>query len=132
NEELRQRGDEVDQLNHFLQAVFTSFGGGVAVIDQSRKIRIWNPGAEDLWGVREDEVRGVDFLEIDTGLPVARLEGGITNSLSGSDGDVSMVVDAVTRRGRAVECRVGITPLRADGQIDGALIIMEILAGSAN
>jgi len=129
NEELRLRGDEVDLLNHFLESVLSSFGGGVAVIDRDRRVRMWNSVAEELWGLREQEVRDVDLLEIDTGLPVGLLAAPLEAIFSGQDGEVSLVVDAFTRRGRAVQCRVAITPLRAENAVEGALIVMDADTG---
>jgi len=126
NEELRVRGDEVDQLNHFLQAVFTSFGGAVVVVDTSRRIRVWNPQAEEFWGLREDEVRGVDLLALDIGLPVNELARPLQACLARSQ-DGSVTVAAITRRGRKVECRVTLTPLHAKGTIDGALVVMDVV-----
>jgi two-component system CheB/CheR fusion protein len=126
NDELRVRGDEVDQLNHFLQAVFTSFGGAVVVVDTSRRIRVWNPQAEEFWGLREDEVRGVDLLTLDIGLPVNELARPLQACLARSE-DGSVTVSAITRRGRKVECRVTLTPLHAKGAIDGALMVMDVV-----
>jgi two-component system CheB/CheR fusion protein len=133
NEELRIRSDELDNLNHFLQAVLTSFRGGVVVVDTERRVRVWNPRAEDLWGVREDEVRDVDLAEVDIGLPVAELVPTLDDVLRGrrhgADGQDDLVLDAVTRRGRPARTRVSFTPLHADGTITGAILVMEVLDG---
>jgi two-component system, chemotaxis family, CheB/CheR fusion protein len=126
NEELRVRGDEVDELNHFLQAVFESFGGGVVVVDEQRHVRVWNHRAEDLWGAREDEVAGLDLLNVDIGLPLAELEQPLDEVLSGG-GTRTLTVDAVTRRGRPIVCRLAMTPLMSDGLVDGAIVVMEIV-----
>ncbi len=128
NDELRMRSDEVDTLNQFLQAVLTSFRGGVVVVDDDRKVRVWNPRSEDLWGVREDEVRDVDLAQVDIGLPIAELVPRLDDVLQGRrDGNEEIVLDAVTRRGRSARTRVSFTPLQSDGRVTGAILVMEVL-----
>jgi two-component system CheB/CheR fusion protein len=127
NEELRIRGDEVDQLNHFLQAILTSFRGGVVVLDSQRNVLVWNSQAADLWGLREEEVTGQDFLEIDIGLPTKRLRDALTATLEGNAQYEEIELDAITRRGRSVRCKVSITPLHSRGAADGAILVMEIV-----
>jgi two-component system CheB/CheR fusion protein len=126
NEELRIRGDEVDQLNHFLQAILTSFRGGVVVVDGQRKVLVWNAQAAELWGLREDEVTGQDFVAIDIGLPTAQLERALTSAIDGQSQYEEVELDAVTRRGRSVRCKVSITPLLTRGSTQGAILVMEL------
>ena len=82
--------------------------------------------------MREDEVRGVDVTTIDIGLPVAKLAESLDDCLNG-DAEVREIhLDAVTRRGRSVTCRVAIRPLFAGEVIDGAILVMELISnGSA-
>jgi two-component system CheB/CheR fusion protein len=127
NEELRLRGDEVDQLNHFLQAILTSFRGAVVVVDAQRKVLVWNAQAAELWGLREDEVTGQDFIAIDIGLPTARLEAALTATIDGRTQYEEVELDAITRRGRSVLCKVSVTPLLTRGSADGAILVMEIV-----
>jgi two-component system CheB/CheR fusion protein len=127
NEELRLRSDELDELNVFLQAILTSFGGGVVVVDTHRRVRIWNSRAEDLWGVREDEVRGEDLATIDIGLPVVQLISHLEAVLDSESSVGDIVVNATTRRGRSVRCRVGFTQLRSREQLSGAILVMDIV-----
>jgi two-component system CheB/CheR fusion protein len=126
NEELRLRSDEIDDLNHFLQAILTSFGGGVVVVDTQRRVRVWNSRAEDLWGLREDEVRGVDVTTIDIGLPVARLASPLKEVLDSADSVPDLTVDAITRRGKSVQCRLSFTPLRSHDRTTGAILVMDV------
>jgi two-component system CheB/CheR fusion protein len=127
NDELRIRGDEVDQLNHFLQAILTSFRGGVVVVDAQRKVLVWNAQAAELWGLREDEVMSQDFVAIDIGLPTARLADALTAAIEGHSQYEEVELDAITRRGRSVRCRVSITPLLSRGTPDGAILVMELV-----
>jgi two-component system CheB/CheR fusion protein len=127
NEELRVRGDEVDQLNHFLQAILTSFRGGVVVLGARRNVLVWNSQAADLWGLREDEVTGHDFLTIDIGLPTEALAEPLASTLDGTSPYEEMELEAITRRGRTVRCKVSMTPLHSHGAADGAILVMEVV-----
>jgi two-component system CheB/CheR fusion protein len=122
---VRERGDEVNELNHFLEAILTSLRGGVVVVDSDRHILVWNPHATDLWGVREDEVLGTDLLTIDIGLPVDELAAPLARVLSGQSESEELTVDSVTRRGRAAQSRVTITSLHQT-RARGAILVMEV------
>jgi two-component system, chemotaxis family, CheB/CheR fusion protein len=126
NDELRERGDELNQVNAFLESILASVSGAVIVVDSDLKILVWNPGAEDLWGLREDELRGKNVLGLDIGLPTERLKQPLRACLSGQKGPITQTIDAVNRRGRAIACHVSITPLvnRTDAVI-GAILVME-------
>jgi PAS domain-containing protein len=65
NEELRQRTDEVNRANAFLQSIVSSLRSGAVVIDQHFNILVWNHRAEDLWGLRETEVKSHSLLSLD-------------------------------------------------------------------
>ena len=129
NEELHARSDELNVVNHTLEAILATFRGGVVVVDTRRRIRLWNSEAQELWGVREHEVRGADLASIDIGLPVARLIPALNELFANGERQREVTLDAVTRRGRAVECRVTLTPLRANGTVTGAIVVMELLGG---
>lgn len=58
NGELRERQAELDSSNVFLQSILASIMIGVIVVDREGRVLIWNHRAEDLWGLRADEVRG--------------------------------------------------------------------------
>ena len=73
NDELHQRTEEVNRANAFLRSILSSLRSGAIVIDQHFNILVWNPRAENLWGLREDEVKGQSLLSLDIGLPMDRL-----------------------------------------------------------
>ncbi|MDQ1518930.1 MAG: two-component system, chemotaxis family, CheB/CheR fusion protein [Actinomycetota bacterium] len=125
NEEVRVRGDEVDELNHFLNAILASLRGGVVVVDADRNVRIWNDRAEDLWGLRESEVRATDFLKLDIGLPVTELADALAACLGNRAEPAELDLDAVTRRGRHVRCHVTMNPLGARDGERGAIMVMD-------
>jgi two-component system CheB/CheR fusion protein len=62
NDELRQRTSELNQANAFLNSILTSLQAGVVVVNPQFNILSWNHEAENLWGLRIDEVRGESLL----------------------------------------------------------------------
>ena len=126
NEELRQRSDELNQSNAFLNSILSSLRGGVVVVDKQFKILVWNHLAEDLWGLRADEVIGHSLLNLDIGLPVKELRNVVVASTSDGGGVQDLILDAVNRRGRSIKCRVTVNPYTsAAGNVQGAVITME-------
>lgn len=126
NGELRQRTHELDDSNAFLESILTSLGSGVAVLDRQMAVRVWNRHAEDLWGLRREEVHGHHFLNLDIGLPVDQLRQAIRATAKGQSQQEYIVVQAVNRRGRTIDCAVTITPLLgADRAPDGVIIRMD-------
>src|SRR6476646_4356677 len=73
NEELQRRSEELDQANAFLSSILGSLKGGVVVVNRDLQVQIWNYRAEDLWGLRTEEVSGQHLLSLDIGLPVEKL-----------------------------------------------------------
>jgi two-component system CheB/CheR fusion protein len=131
NDELRDRTAELNRVNDFLEAIFTSLGVGVVVVDRRQRVQIWNHRAEDLWGVREDEALEHHLLSLDIGLPVEQIAAPLRSVLGGVTARESAVVEAVNRRGRTITCTTTILPLiSADGDGDGrgvrgAIVMME-------
>jgi two-component system CheB/CheR fusion protein len=126
NDELRQRSDELNQVNSFLESILTSLRGAVIVLDSEIKVLIWNRAAEDLWGLREHEVRGKNLLGLDIGLPTERLKAPIRSSLNGAKRNGPVTLDAVNRRGRHITCAVTITPLITRAEtIHGVILVIE-------
>jgi two-component system CheB/CheR fusion protein len=126
NEELRNRSRELNEVNAFLGSILTSLRAGIAVVDRNLEVQVWNGCAQDLWGLREEEVRGAHLLNLDIGLPVAELTPAIRDVLSGDDGNRVVIVQATNRRGRSFPCRVTCSPLRSgDHKVAGAILIME-------
>jgi two-component system CheB/CheR fusion protein len=125
NTEFRQRRAQLDELNVFMGVVLASMGGGIAVINGERIVRVWTPRAEALWGLRADEVMGRDFIDLDFGLPVESLREPLRHCLD--EGTVSeLVVDAVNRLGRSIRCEVTLRPLRnAESAPHGAVVTMD-------
>jgi two-component system, chemotaxis family, CheB/CheR fusion protein len=126
NEELRRRGAELNLANAYLEAILSSLRGGVAVVDRDLHVHIWNHRAEDLWGLRSDEVVGKHLLNLDIGLPVEQLQKPLRACLGGQSGHVEAILDATNRRGRAMRCRITVTPLAGTAsEVQGAILLME-------
>jgi two-component system, chemotaxis family, CheB/CheR fusion protein len=125
NEEHQSRSNELDRLNLFFEGILESLGVGVVVLDRDQRVQAWNDQSYELWGLRSNEVRGEYFLNLDTGLPVERLGGPISESLSPDATRSDVVVDAVNRRGRAFQCWVRTMPLVSQaGEAYGVILLM--------
>jgi two-component system CheB/CheR fusion protein len=127
NEELRRSTEEVRGLNHFMTGVLGSFRAGVVVVDEALRVLAWNAAAEDLWGMRQDEVQGHHLLNLDIGLPVAELHPLLRRQAAG-EGPSHDTVDlmAINRRGRPVQVRVTVSSFaHVPGEQRGAVVLMD-------
>ena len=132
NEELRQRSDSLNDLNLFLESMFTSLHSGIAVLDRDLRVMVWNRQAEELWGVRAAEVERVHFLRLDIGLPLEQVEQPIRDCLDGKIDSHESLLRAHNRRGRDIFCKTTLHPLvtREDPRPRGVIVLMdEVPAG---
>ena len=132
NDELRSRTLELNDMNAFLEAILTTIGFAVAVVDRNQHVRIWNAEAREVWGLTPEEVEDQHLLSLDIGLPVDKLRGPLRTVLQGSSEREEVLLDATNRRGKAFRCRVTVLPLgnaSIDG-IPGAIVMMESAADS--
>jgi two-component system CheB/CheR fusion protein len=125
NDELRRRSLELNEVNVFFESVLLSVRVAVVVVDPQLRVVVWNREAEDLWGLRSDEVDGQHLLNLDIGFPVDRLREPIRACLAGESTRETLAVDATNRRGRSIGCQVICTPLARGDGIQGAVILME-------
>ena len=125
NVQLQQSSEDLNLVNSYFESVLTSLKAAVVVLDRALQVRVWSEKAADLWGLRQDEIEGRPFLDLDIGLPVRELRQLLRDCLAGQ-GEQEANLDAVNRRGKAIRCRVRCTPHR-DGKdgIDGAILLME-------
>jgi two-component system, chemotaxis family, CheB/CheR fusion protein len=125
NDELGQRTIELNQLNAFLESIWAGLEGAVTVLDPDLRVLVWNPGAEDLWGVRQEEVQGQHLLNLDIGLPLDQVLPALRAAMSGENGTQTSVIQATNRRGRAVTCRVTCSPLLdSDKTLRGVIMVV--------
>jgi two-component system CheB/CheR fusion protein len=123
NEELRMRTGELNEAQAFLEGVMSSVAAAVVVLDTGLKVRTWNSGAEDIWGLRAGEVLGQPFFSLDFGLPTHLIRDTVTNCMT-SDGYLQHAqVNAVNRRGRSITCTISCSPL--NGARNGVVLLME-------
>jgi two-component system CheB/CheR fusion protein len=125
NNELRERSAEVIELNQFLESILGSLKSAVVVLGTEMEVRAWNRQAEELWGLRRDEVLNHHFLNLDIGFPVDRLRTGIRSCLAGRSERDQITTQAINRRGRPVKTTVNITCLVGDGQTRGVILMMD-------
>jgi two-component system CheB/CheR fusion protein len=131
NEELRGRSEELDQTNSFLGSVLRSLGSAVIVLNEDLRVRVWSPGAADLWGLRPEEAEAKELLSLDIGLPAAAIEPVLRRVLSGTASGCTAAVPvqqvtAVNRRGKTVELQIAPSPLRTEeGAISGIILVID-------
>ena len=96
------------------------------IVERNISVQIWNRRAEDLWGLRADEVIGQFFLNFEIGLPVEQLKGAIRPVINGEVESQDLMFEAVNRRGKAIHCWVACTPLFGKNkEIYGGVLLME-------
>lgn len=126
NAELNRCSMELDQANSFLHSILASVEVGVVVVDRDFKVILWNNRAEDLWGLRAEEVRGQSLFSLDIGLPVEKLKEPVHAFLAGQADQKEMVLDAVTRRGKRIQARITSTlRLGPDREPQGVVLLMK-------
>jgi two-component system CheB/CheR fusion protein len=97
-------------------------------VNRDFNVLVWNHRAEDLWGLRQEEVQGKSVLNLDIGLPVGELRSPMRACLHESAEYKAIELDAVNRRGKAIRCRIACTPLlAADKRRDGVILMMDEL-----
>ncbi len=130
NDELRDRTVELNQTNAFLHSILASLRAGVVVIDRQYSILSWNSEAENLWGLRSEEVQGQSFLGLDIGLPIDRVREPIRNCFAGEETRQEMMLEAINRRGQTIDCRFSFNALSdSQGGILGVILLMEEVEG---
>jgi two-component system CheB/CheR fusion protein len=127
NQEAKGRSEELTDLNAFLESILTSLRGGVVMLDRDLQIHKWNRRAEDMWGLRPEEVLRRNFLNLDIGLPVEQLKGPIKACLAREAEFLEVLLDATNRRGKPSRVKVTCTQLAAPGEAKprGVILLME-------
>ena len=126
NDTLRERSLELDDARNFMTSLANSLGVGLLVVDREMRVVAWNPGCEELWGLRSSEAVGAVITTLDIGLPVEDLKPLIGSVFVDQHASGEITVGAVNRRGRHVSVRVTCTSFRApEGTVNGALLLME-------
>ena len=121
NEEMRIRSSELDEARSFLEGVLSSIAAGVVVLDADLRVRSWNRGAEDLWGLRSREVHLQPFFTLDFGLPTDDVRKVVAACQATGARSGPADVAAVNRIGRTILCSIACSPM--DG--GGVVLLME-------
>lgn len=97
------------------------------MLDRDFYIQKWNRRAEDMWGLRAEEVQSRNFLNLDIGLPVDQLKGPIRACLSSDAEFTEVLLDAINRRGKPMRVKVTCTQLAGanGGDPQGVILLME-------
>jgi len=125
NDELRGRTKELDHANGFLGSVLRSLGSAVIVLTEDLRVRVWSPGAEELWGLRSEEAQSREFFTLDIGLPAADIAPWLRQVLKGGRPSSSDVI-AVNRRGKTVDLQVTASPMHTEtGSVSGLILVID-------
>jgi two-component system, chemotaxis family, CheB/CheR fusion protein len=126
NDELRDRTQELRDTSDFTAAILSSLRSAVIVVDLDFTVRTWNTRAEDLWGLRPEEVLGRHLLGLDIGLPTDALKPMVLR-LGAGDPSGELRLDALNRRGRTVRLRVVGTTMHSQGEPAGVVLVIDEL-----
>ncbi len=125
NDQLLEKSHELRRVNSHLHAILGSLRSAVVVLSPDLKVEVWSEKAQELWGLRRDEVQGQEFLQLDIGLPVGQLDGPIRECLESGPRGVQISIDGVNRRGRPTRCDVTCTRLDDGTKPAGIILLME-------
>jgi two-component system CheB/CheR fusion protein len=124
NDELRQRSLDLNEVNAFLEAILSSLGVAVIVIDREQRVQIWNTESTDLWGVRADEAHGQHLFGLDIGLPLDGVRGALRRVLGGADDRVDVELEALNRRGRNITVKITLLAVGpGPDEVTGAILL---------
>ncbi|MEM7590885.1 MAG: CheR family methyltransferase [Cyanobacteria bacterium P01_A01_bin.83] len=126
NEELNTRTEELNRISVFMESILTSLKMGMTVVDNRLSIQLWNNRMNEVWGLRESEVRDRFFFDLDIGLPLEQLRNIIRTCQTGENDYQELTLKAIDRRGKTINCRVICTPLKIKQQQQGLILLMEI------
>ena len=125
NDQLLEKSNELRRVNSHLHAILGSLRSAVVVLSPDLKVEVWSEKAQELWGLRRDEVQGQKFLKLDIGLPVGQLEAPIRECLESGPRGIQLAVDGVNRRGRPTRCEITCTRLDDGTGAAGVILLME-------
>jgi two-component system CheB/CheR fusion protein len=125
NDQIQVRSEELRRVNTYLHSILASLRAAVVVLNGDLEVEVWSEKAQELWGLRHDEVQGQPFLSLDIGLPVERLREPILQGLNYGPRGAEVLLDGINRRGRPIRCRITCTRLNNGQGSPGAILLME-------
>jgi len=133
NDQVHQRSEDLDQANGYLRSILAGLRAAVVVLTTDLRVEIWSDKAQELWGLRSEEVQGQPFLDLDIGLPVRDLRGSILDCLENGSHFHEILLEGINRRGRSIRCRIACTPLVSQNRRPtGVILLMEDTAQPTN
>lgn len=128
NDALRTRSGELDATHAFLDSILRSLGGAVIVVDRDLKVKVWSPGATELWGMRPEEAEGIPLLALDIGLPVIEIGPPLLQLMKTGSDSFNSTVHAVNRRGRPLQLGIDYRLLQGENHDPtGVIMVMNPL-----
>jgi two-component system CheB/CheR fusion protein len=126
NEEMRRQSEEASEYRRYSESLLRSIDVGIIVLDDTLTVQSWNRWSENIWGLRNEEVTGESFLDLDIGLPVQRLHRPLQDILKAQAPVEPVEMEAMDRRGRRITCRIRLSPLLYDNRMArGVVLIIE-------
>ena len=125
NDQIYQSSEELDRVNTHLHSILSGLRSAIIVLNPRLEVEVWSDKAQELWGLRTDEVQGKPFFQLDIGLPVEQLRNPIRRCLDSGPGGTELTLDGVNRRGRPLRCQVVCTRLGEDGAPAGVILLMD-------
>ena len=126
NLDLQVRTNQLNEADAFRKSILTNLKTAVITADTKMSITSWNKEAENLWGLREDEIIGENLLGLDIGFPIETLKNSIQDCLAGKTDNIETTNDAIDRRGHSIRCHVICRPLSGhESHHNGVIIMME-------
>ncbi|HYO15949.1 MAG TPA: CheR family methyltransferase [Thermoanaerobaculia bacterium] len=130
NDQLQQRSEELDHVNSHLRSILSNLRAAVVVLNPSLQVEIWSDKAQDLWGLRSEEVRTQPFFDLDIGLPVEELKQPVRECLTSGPYGTTLELAGINRRGKPIRCLVTCTRLEDGAGPSGVILLMEDLQGA--
>ncbi|WP_377807116.1 CheR family methyltransferase [Azospirillum sp. A29] len=126
NEEMRRQSEEAGEYRLYSESILRSIDVGIIVLDDNLTVQSWNRWSENVWGLRNEEVMGEVFLDLDIGLPVQRLRRPLHDILTTQAAVEPVEITVMDRRGRRIACRIRLSPLLYDTRLArGVVLIIE-------
>lgn len=114
--------DRIEETNRFLETILGSMQTALIVLNNDFNVLVWNKQAADLFGPRPEEAHGKAFFSLDMGLPLEDLQSPIHKMMGSHHKYEETIVDAVSRTGKAMRCKIGISSF--DGSNGCGLVLI--------
>jgi two-component system, chemotaxis family, CheB/CheR fusion protein len=127
NEEVRTRASEVLSLNERLESLLSSLQSAVIMLDRELLVELWNSKAEELWGLRSEEVEREPFATLEFGLPVAAVLPVIRRCLDSSAVLDTVELEGVTRTGKPTRFRLACSSIDGPEPASGVVLVVDTI-----